>query len=94
MTDMEEAWHVASKYIMARLESFGEHYPSNGTEFDFDEFQVVQDYVHEQFEGKTGAILSAYVSMQKEFARGHRCAVCGRTTAQNAAIGYNCTEEC
>jgi len=29
-----------------------------------------------------------------EFSRGTRCSVCGNTSAQSAAIGYNCAEEC
>ena len=29
-----------------------------------------------------------------EFNRGTRCSVCGNTSAQSAALGYNCAEEC
>lgn len=32
--------------------------------------------------------------IRAEYARGHRCAVCGLTAAQSAAIGYDCTREC
>ena len=29
-----------------------------------------------------------------EFEQGYRCGVCGRTSKQNAAIGYDCIREC
>ena len=40
------------------------------------------------------AILDLYVSIWQSFARGLRCGVCGRTTRQNAALGYDCIREC
>ena len=39
-------------------------------------------------------ILHVYDSVIREFSRGHRCGVCGRTQAQNLAINYDCTHEC
>ncbi len=30
----------------------------------------------------------------RQYARGERCGVCGRTPAQSAAIGYDCIHEC
>lgn len=35
-----------------------------------------------------------YRDISDEFARGLRCSVCGRTPAQNAALGYDCVREC
>lgn len=32
--------------------------------------------------------------IERQYARGERCGVCGQTAAQSAAIGYDCIHEC
>jgi len=33
-------------------------------------------------------------AIEREFAKGLRCSVCGMTAEQSAAIGYDCAREC
>lgn len=39
-------------------------------------------------------VANVYADLEREFAKGDRCAVCGRTSKQNAAIGYDCSRGC
>lgn len=45
--------------------------------------------------GEEGRTISwLHDTVQAQFIRGDRCGVCAMTTAQAAAEGYNCREEC
>lgn len=87
MNDIQE---VAYRYIKAHVDTHGKGYP----EFDIDELQPLVDYVRGKFSEDNGIILHAYGTLIREYAKGHRCSVCGRTRKQNAATGYDCTNEC
>lgn len=39
------------------------------------------------------AVLDLYADVWREWGK-YRCSVCGRTSAQSAAIGYDCGREC
>lgn len=39
------------------------------------------------------AVLDLYADVWREWGK-YRCSVCGRTSAQSAAINYDCTYEC
>ena len=64
------------------------------SEWTFDQVDVIRQYVADRFGGEDSIILHAFTSIESEFTRGYRCGVCGRTQAQNEAIGYDCAHEC
>ena len=39
-------------------------------------------------------LLFLYDTLQKQYAKGKRCGVCGMTPEQSEAIGYDCVYEC
>lgn len=39
-------------------------------------------------------VMTLHSDLSQEYARGVRCAVCGRTKAQSEAIAYDCAREC
>lgn len=74
---------------------FGEAVATRGkTEVTYEQMQPIIDYVRGKFPEREYRILAAYESFNREFTRGHRCSVCGRTEKQNEAISYDCHEEC
>ena len=77
---------LADKYIL--------DWNNGGTEWTFEEIDVIRQYVKSRFPGRLSRVLFAYDFVEKEFTRGHRCRVCGRTQAQNKEIGYDCAHEC
>lgn len=85
---MTELSDLASKYIHDRLVNGG-----HGTEWTFDQIEVIRKAVRDRFPDDR-IVLTAYNSIEREFSKGHRCSVCGRTEAQNKAIGYDCVREC
>lgn len=80
---------LAYKYNSALIAS-----KTHGSEWEYDDFTPIRDYVHAKFSDDEFIILHAYEMWKAEFTRGHRCSVCGMTDAQSKAIGYNCSEEC
>lgn len=88
METEEKIKELALRYITAHTKlPPGERSP----EFTFEELEPLRDYVRDRIDS---LILHAYETTVREYAKGFRCAVCGRTTKQNAAIGYDCTYEC
>lgn len=85
----EEADAVALKHI----EDFSERKTLN-SELTVDDWHAVSQYVWAKFSSEEMGILHTYDALKREFTIGHRCGVCGRTKAQNEAIGYNCYREC
>lgn len=81
---------LAMRYIHESLATNGK------PEFTSDELDPLREYVYTRFEDVTDGdlILHVYDSIQAEYTRGHRCSVCDRTEKQNAAIGYDCHNEC
>lgn len=66
---------------------------NSGSEFEIDDLQPIFDFVNSKFV-ENGVILHVYSSIMEEFRKGQRCSVCGRTAKQNAAISYDCVNEC
>lgn len=64
------------------------------TELSRDDWDIIADYVCSKFSDEETTIFYMYDVFRREFTKGHRCGVCGRTKAQNAAIGYDCLREC
>lgn len=89
MSTFEEAQEVVQHW----RDDFSERHTVN-SELSVDDYGIVAEYVRGKFTAEEGTILHIFTSFEHEFARGHRCMVCGRTKAQNEAIGYNCFEEC
>lgn len=86
---MNEAREAAYRYIGDILSNH-----DLGSEWSMDKLDVIRADVQARFSDEDQIILSAYESIEREFIKGHRCSVCGRTEAQNLAIGYDCTHEC
>ena len=85
----EQAEEVAVKHI----KDYAERH-SLMSELTVDDWDIISNYVWNKFSDEERGILHTYDSFQREFIKGHRCSVCGRTDAQNKALGYNCYEEC
>lgn len=54
----------------------------------------VLEYVYSKFSEDEGGILFAYNLLQKEFAKGKRCGVCGMTSEESKSKNYDCRVEC
>lgn len=89
MSTFEEAQEVVRHWLV----DFNTRHTVN-SELTVEDYGVIAEYVREKFTPDENIILHIFTSFEHEFARGHRCMVCGRTKAQNEAIGYNCFEEC
>lgn len=63
-------------------------------EFTMDELDSIREFIEARFTDEEQHILYAYRNIEREFTRGHRCAVCGRTEKQSKAINYDCAREC
>lgn len=81
---------LTTRYIKESLNTHNGQYP----EFTMDEIDMIRKAVTDRFGDEWSAVLTVHEWIAKEFARGHRCGVCGRTAAQNAAINYDCAREC
>lgn len=80
--------------VVARWrEDFSNRHTVN-SELSVEDYEIIATYVRGKFTSEERTILHIFTSFEHEFARGHRCMVCGGTKAQNEAIGYNCLEEC
>jgi len=80
----------ALRYVQDALDTHGKGFP----EWEYDDLEEFRDYVRDRFTPEDSIVLHVYDTITREFDSGHRCAVCGRTAAQSAAIGYNCAESC
>lgn len=84
-----------AKAVMAKWREWFRRNPNApGTELTVEDWEAVSSYVRSKFSEEDKDILFLFNLFEREFVRGHRCSVCGRTKAQNAEIGYNCFEEC
>lgn len=81
---------LAARYLHEQVAAGAGKFP----EFEFDELQEFQDFVESRFTTEESLILHAYDSTNREYARGHRCGVCGNTKAQSLAVGNNCGTDC
>lgn len=81
---------LVMRYIRESLDAGAGKFP----QFDMDDLRRITDAVESRFTEDEFALLHVYQSIANEFAKGHRCGVCGRTTEQNAAINYDCAREC
>lgn len=89
MTTFEEAQEVVKHW----RDDFDNRHSVN-SELTLEDYGIIADYVRGKFSPEEKTILHIFSSFEQEFARGHRCMVCGRTKAQNEAIGYDCLREC
>ena len=85
MTDRDAVIDLALNYTRASL---------NGTEWAYEDFYPISDWVYAKFTGREFVILHAFTTMQAEFTRGKRCGVCTMTTTQAKAANYDCRMEC
>jgi len=88
--EIEPLPDLAMRYAKASLKTHKGEFP----EFEWDEVVRILEFVQNRFSDDEQIILHVYDSVIREFSRGHRCGVCGRTQAQNLAINYDCTHEC
>jgi hypothetical protein len=91
MTTFEEAQGVIDRW---RDDHATRSPRSLNSELSRDDWSIISDYVNSRFSEDEQIILFLYDSFRREFTVGHRCGVCGRTKAQNEAIGYDCIREC
>lgn len=93
-TDTEnlDQWNLQElNEIAARV---ADEYIKDGPYVPVAEAGQILDYVQAHFGTHQGYVLFAYNLMQKQFAKGKRCAVCGMTKSEIEAIGYDCYSEC
>lgn len=64
------------------------------TELTVDDWEVIAQDVWNRFTPEDSIVLHIYDVFKREFTKGHRCSVCGRTQLQNEEIGYDCFREC
>lgn len=82
---------LAMRYIQAATNTHHGLFP----EFEWSEIERINEHVRSRFTtAGDSLILHVYESIVREFAKGHRCGVCGMTEAQSMAANYDCSNEC
>lgn len=91
----ETAFQDIQEVVERWREDFKGRTPGDlNSELSRDDWHVVSTYVYSRFTEDEQIALFLYDSFRREFTKGHRCGVCGRTKKQNEAIGYDCVREC
>lgn len=81
---------LAQRYLAEKVAAGAGGFP----QFEMKELNRIREFVEARFGEDDRVFLYLYTCIEREFARGHRCGVCGRTTEQSAAINYDCAREC
>lgn len=94
MTEEHATFEEAQEVVEHWRQDFRSRPGGTYSELTRDDWAIVSDYVWSKFSEEERIILHVYEVFRREFTKGHRCGVCGRTKAQNEAIGYDCLREC